>query len=102
MNSESLFSQKGSPAGFENVVPALGGVSGVGGDNCDSPTKVMGGIHPRCDGLVHVLGVEPSRELLIFRHTTFEAPGEAQQGVSAIGAAGGGEGLVVVHFPKQK
>ena len=76
-DSESLLSQKGSPAGFENVVPALGGVSKVRSDNCDSPTKVMGGIHPRSDGLVHVLGVEPSRELLIFRHTTFEAPGEA-------------------------
>ena len=46
--------------------------------------------------------VQPARKLVIFCYAMFEALGEALQRVSAVGAARGGERLLVVHFPKEQ
>ena len=46
--------------------------------------------------------VQPARKLVIFCYATFEALGEALQRVGAVGAARGGERLLVIHFPKKQ
>ena len=63
---------------------------------------VVGRVHPRSEGLVHVLGLEPACELWVLPDAAFEALREAQQGVGAGGPAGGGKRSLVVNLPEKQ
>ena len=102
MNPQGLLGKERAPAGGEVVVPPAGGVVRCRGRNCHAPAKVMGRIHARGERLVHVGRVQPPGDLGVLLDATFQALGEAQQGVSAGVATAGGEGLLVVDLPEQQ
>ena len=101
MDTEGLLRETCPPAGEEVIVPSTGGVRRGWGADRHAPAVVVGGVHPRGERLVHVLRAQPPGELGIRLHAAFEASGEAHQGVGAVGVPTGGEGLLMVNFPKK-
>ena len=101
MDTEGLLREKCPPTGEEVVVPSPGGVRRGWCADCHAPAVVVGWVHPRGERLVHVLRVQPAGELWILLDAAFEASGEANQGVGAVGTTVGGEGLLMVDFPKK-
>ena len=100
VDPQGLLGEEGTPTGEEVVVPPARRIVRAWCANGDAPTKMMRGVHPRSEWLVHVGGVQPTGELGVCCDAALETPGEADQSVGTCVAAVGGKGLLVVDLPE--